>query len=237
MPKLQCSLIRINAKNDPEDIWLGVEKDNVRTKVIQLMTSSATAGAGRTSGVPGDVQLESVARLFWCHDGNTHSFEIMLDEDGRRKSLPPNHRVNAMIHAARFTTKSFDTVGQSRNQQLKDTSGSNYVVGDVYFKVPLGGPSPDLSIFGINPIEFLLQERTASKQMEQRYGKEIAANMLNPRRKKTLPSSFSGNVGQFREMLDNCKWEFVDYHIIANMCDDDSYKAVIRSWGYGTEKK
>ena len=237
MPKLLCSLIRINAKNDPADIWLGVDKENVSTKVIQLMASSATAGAGRSSGLPGDVMLESVALLFWCDDGKTHSLEICFDEDGLRKRLPPNHRVNAMIHAARFTTKSFDTVGQSRNQQLKDSWGSNYVVGDVYFKVPLGGPSPDLSIFGNNPINFLMQERKASKQMEQRYGNEDAVNMLNPRRKKTLPSSFSGNVGQTREMLNNCKWEFVDYHIIANRCDDDSYKALLGSWGYGTEKK
>ena len=76
MPKLLCSLIRINAKNDPADIWLGVDKENVSTKVIQLMASSATAGAGRSSGLPGDVMLESVALLFWCDDGKTHSFEI-----------------------------------------------------------------------------------------------------------------------------------------------------------------
>ena len=238
MPKLQCSLIRINAGNDQADIWSGVDKENIYNKVIQLMTMSATAEDRRSSGLPGSVMLETSPFLsVWCNDGKTHTYEIFCDEDGLGKRLPPNHCVNAMIHAARFTTKSFDTVEESRNQQTKDSYGSNYFVGDVYFAVPLGCPSPDLSIFGNNPIKFLMQQRTPSKPMEQRYGKEIASNMLNPRMKKKLPSYFSGNVRSYREILNNAKWEFVDYHIIANGCDDDSYKALIRSWGYGTEKK
>ena len=30
---------------------------------------------------------------------------------------------------------------------------------------------------------------------------------------------------------------FVDYHLITTRCDDKSYKALLRSWGYGTERK
>ena len=61
--------------------------------------------------------------------------------------------------------------------------------------------------------------------------------MLNPRMKKNLPSSFYGNIGQFREILSNSKWVSVDYHVIIERCDDDPYKALLPSWGYCNEKK
>ena len=60
--------------------------------------------------------------------------------------------------------------------------------------------------------------------------------MLNPRMKKNLPSRFSGNVGQYIKRLNKLEWVFVDYHLMTNRCDDDSYKMLIRSWGYGTER-
>ena len=231
------SLLRVNASNVLTDIFPGVYHGDSYTKVNQLMSLSATAEDGRPCDRASVIMIERTTLLFWGDDGKRCVFNIFADENGKSKGLPPNHRLNAMVNAGRFTTKSFDTIGPSKNQDLKESSGSNYFVGDVYFEIPAGCPYPDLIIFGDNPINFIMQERTASNQMKKEYGEEVAGNMLNPRMKKNLPCHFSGNVGQYIKMLNKLEWVFVDYHLLANRCDDDSYKLLIRSWGYGTQRK
>ena len=49
---------------------------------------------------------------------------------------------------------------------------------------------------------------------------------------ETATSLFWGNDGK-THLFD----VFVDYHLITTRCDDESYKALLRSWGYGTERK
>ena len=181
------------------------------------MSSSALAGEDRSSAGPTGVRIERTSLEFWTDDGKTHYFEFIYDEDRKKKGLPPNHNVNAMIHAARFTTKNFDTVEHSRNQELKDSYGSNYIVGDVYIVVPARCPFPDLLIFGDNPIEFIKQERTPSTQMKQEYGTEVAGHMLNSRMKKNTPSRFCGTSNQTEEVINNLEWMFVDYRFTTNM--------------------
>ena len=112
-----------------------------------------------------------------------------------------------------------------------------FFVGDVYIILPSGCPTLDLFIGGDNPIDFIMQKRTPSNQMMQEFGQELADNMINPRMKRNIPSSYSGTLGQYREMLNNSDWVFVDYNLITNRCDDNSYKELLRSWGYGTERK
>ena len=87
MPKLQCSLIRINAKNGQTDIWSGVDKENINSKVIHLMTLTRTTVDGRSSGLPDDVMLKRDGLLFWCVYRKTHSFEICSDEDRLKEFL------------------------------------------------------------------------------------------------------------------------------------------------------
>ena len=217
MSKSECSLVYINATNGLTDICSGVDGENVYAKVTQLMSSSALAGEDRSSARPTDVRIQRTYLEFWTDDGKTHYFEVIYDEDRKKKGLPPNHHVNAMIHAARFTTKNFDTVGRSRNQELKDSYGSNYIVGDVYIVVPARCPLPDLLIFGDNPIEFIMQERTPSTQMKQEYGTEVAGHMLNSRMKKNTPSRFCGTSSQTEEVINNLEWVFVDYRFTTNM--------------------
>ena len=231
-----CTLVRINAGNIQTDMWLGLDDKNVDTKIKQLMSSTARAETGQSGAHASDIMVERTTWLFWGDDGKTHEFDIFADENGKAKSLPPNHQVNAMIHAARFTTKRFDTVRRARNQEMKDAYGSNFFVGDVYIKVP-SGKDLDLFICGNNPIDFIIKERTPSNKMKQEYGIEVANNMLNPRMRKNHPYEYSGTLDQYRQMLNNLNWVFIDYNICPNNCDDNSYKALLRSWGYGTEKK
>ena len=237
MSKLECSLLRINAGNTLTDVWSGLDNENVYDKVNELMSLSVNTGDGQSRALASHIMVESTNLMFWCDDGKTHAFDIFADDDGKSKCLLPNHRVNAMIHAARFTSSSFDTVTHSRNQEMKDTYGSNFFVGDVYIILPSGCPTLDLFIGGDNPIDFIMQKRTPSNQMMQEFGQELADNMINPRMKRNIPSSYSGTRGQFREMLNNSDWVFVDYNLITNRCDDNSYKELLRSWGYGSERK
>ena len=126
---------------------------------------------------------------------------------------------------------SLNNIAHSRNQELKDTWGTNYCVGDVYFVLPDGCPSLDLSVFGNNPIDFILQERTASNRMKQEHEVQVARNMLNPRMKKKIPCYFYGSISEYLEVLENTEWVFVDYNVMPKRCDDYLYKAMLGSWG------
>ena len=81
-----------------------------------------------------------------------------------------------------------------------------------------GCPSLDLSVFGNNPINFILQERTASNRMKQEHGVQVARNMLNPRMNKTFPSNFSGSISEYLEVLKNREWVFVEYNAMPQRC-------------------
>ena len=228
-----CSLVRINATNNTTDDWSGVENETIYNKVKELITSTATAGMVQSGSQDSDVvMVEGINLNFWATDGTKRAFRVYCDEEGKSKGLPPNHRVNAMVDAARFISNSFDCVYRSRNQELKDTYGSNYFVGDVYFEIPTGYPTPDLAIFGDNPIDFIMQTRKPSDQMRRAYGAEVARNMISPLMKKNLPSYFGGNLEQMAEMLNNLEWVTVTYDITTGGFTGDSYQALLRSWGY-----
>jgi len=228
-----CSLIRINATNDATDEWSGVENETIYNKVKELITSTATAGMVQSGSQDSDiVMVEGTNLNFWATDGTKRAYRVYCDEDGKSKGLPPNHRVNAMVDAARFISNSFDCVYRSQNQELKYTYGSNHFVGDVYSEIPTGYPTPDLVIFGDNPIDFIMQSRKPSDQMRGAYGAEVARNMISPLMKKNLPSYFGGNLEQMAEMLNNLEWVTVTYDISTGGLTGDSYQALLRSWGY-----
>jgi hypothetical protein len=60
----------------------------------------------------------------------------MID-NGRCIPLVPNHWANALADAGRFITKDFNDIGRMvcRNQNLKDSIGANYFVGNIVFKI------------------------------------------------------------------------------------------------------
>ena len=95
-----------------------------------------------------------------------------------------------MINAARFTTKTFDTIGHCQNQNLKDSWGSNYFVGDVYFQVPAGYPFPDLLVFGDNPIHFIMQDRRPSDQMKKKIWRRSSTEYAKPQDEEKSSISF-----------------------------------------------
>jgi hypothetical protein len=224
-------IIRINAsKSQPQDIWPVVEDGDVYAKIESLLSSSEASGGGISTSHPSSIMVDRATVSLWCVDGESRDLSIYADENGKSKGLSPNHRMNAMIDAGRFLSMDYDTIKpRSQNQRLKDSWGSNYFVGDVFCKVPVSGPLPDLSVFGENPIAFIMQERTASDQMKDEYGEVVARNMLDPRMRKPMPSFFSGNIQQ---LLSNLTWEHVGYHLYVDSYRDEAYTALLRSWGY-----
>ena len=127
------SLICINASNLLTKTWSDVDlqNENDYTEVKGYLVASMTSGSE-------SLILKRQTMSFWCTDGKRHKLDYLCDGEGKDKYLLPNHRVNALIHAGRFTSKDFDNIAPSRNQELKDTWGSNYCVGDVYFVLPDG---------------------------------------------------------------------------------------------------
>ena len=180
-----------------------------------------------------DIFIERESFLVWCQDGKRHTMELYCDENGKEKGLPPNHRVNAMIHAGRFTTKMFcDVDSKSRNQKLKDSWGPNYCVGDVLWKVPSGKPMPDTCVYGDNPILFIMEERTACAQMKIEHGEENSTSMMQATmKKKQLPQGISLSMAEIAHHEANPVWEHVGYHVQSTQASEDSgYKALLSSW-------
>ena len=161
----------------------------------------------------------------WCSDGKRYNVEVLFDEDGIHKCLLPNHRMNAMVDAGRFTTKKFDYVGKSHNQDIKEMWGSNYFVGDIIIKVIAGKPIPDCSIFGDNPLVFLKGHKKVSNRMRSKYG-DSAENVINPFRKKVMPT---GMVTA--DDFENAPWEVAEYRITSEAGQgDEEFTAMVKSW-------
>lgn len=165
------SLLRVSANgsssNQIEFIGQNLTDTQVREEVeLQLrQQAEATAKARREI----DPQYSDGERFYfseentvsvWCCDGVKHDLTYLADEVGRDRGLQPNHVANAIITAGRFVTQDYNITehpSQNRNQSLKESWGSNYCVGDIYFVIPRGQSLPDLAVYGDNPISFIIK--------------------------------------------------------------------------------
>jgi hypothetical protein len=230
------SLVRINAKTlNPKDITHIEIFQNDFKKFHQNLNSLFHMDTE-------DSWLERGTFLLWCEDDKKHYVKMYFDEKGKHKSLVPNHRANAMIDAGRFSTKDFDNIdncfvdnyqreARNRNQDLKESWGSNYLVGDVICVIPNRDPLPDFSVFGENPIDFITAKKTPCDQMKSSHGEELAMKMVDTRMKKVGLSSGMYTRHDLALLKENRKWEFVDYHVMPKVGVDNGYKELLRSWG------
>ncbi len=228
-------LLRINASGVHPETIAHLEEFNdgndKRDNIQSLLTYKNKDAYQKWKSVITDecLFIEHGTYSMWCKDNKRHQIRTFCDEKGRSKGLLPNHRANAMIDAGRFTTREFDFIDITRNQNLKDSWGSNYVVGNLICEIELDGDNdaiiPDSRIFGDNPIQFILSHETVSTKMKATYGSDLAMNKLNPRMKYKFSTS------TICEDRLKPKWEFVDYHCMPNDCIDEEYKMLLRSWG------
>ena len=212
------SYLKINANGSiPSEVvdLTGVPKDEV---LDELKKNLGHCGMGGSN----EIYLASSTYTLWCSDGKRYKVEVLYDDDGLHKGLIPNHRGNAMVDLGRFTTKKYDYIGKSPQQSIKDTWGSNYFVGDIFFKITAGRPIPDISIFGDNPIFSILRRtHTPSARMISTYSDFEA--MLNPRYARA-------DYGR-PDASGSTTWEFKDYHIIQKDCRNAEYLTLLESWG------
>lgn len=160
--------------------------------------------------------------MLWCDDGKRHLVNMYFDRAGVDKHLLPNHRANAMIDAGRYTTKEFNEIDKmsfNPNQCMKDViTGPNYVYGDAVCVVPAGAPGLDHSIYGNNPISFMLGET--------RFGCDEGDFCMSPRWK------MKNSVSE-KKLFDRESWEYVDYLVCPRGCEDEQFRVLLRSWGKG----
>ena len=102
-----------------------------------------------------------------------------MDENGPTHELDPNHRMNAMVDAGRFTTLTRHTVDDCKNQRLKEHQGSNYFYGDVVVAVPVGFVPPDHSMYGTDPINSITGRNSPCQAMIDRYCKTLAEQKIS----------------------------------------------------------
>ena len=208
------SYLKFNANGSiPSEVvdLTGVPKDEI---LEELKKSMEHCGMGGSS----EIYLSRSTYTLWCDDGKRYKVDILYDDNGATKVLLPNHRFNAMVNLGRFTSKKFNYIGKSRNQDIKETWGSNYFVGDVFVKVTAGRPIPDINIFGFNPLLSILSQHfpnfpspTPSLKMIQLHGLEKSQMMFD---------TTSNEDG------------FVDYNIIGKTCRNVEYVTLLKSWGF-----
>ena len=141
-----------------------------------------------------DSLMTRLPMSFWCMDDKRQEIDVWVDEEGRDKNLQPNHRANALAEAGRFKNMLFDDIGKrhrvTKNQQLKESQGANYFVGDVCLVIKGGKPYPNLSVYGDNPIKFITKTNPPSQGMITRYGEDLAKKMIDPEKTVDFQSLF-----------------------------------------------
>ena len=165
----------------------------------------------------------------WCTDGLKHRFATFGDEFGKTRDLQPNHRFNAMVTAGRFETLDYTSTANNANQQIKDYHGSNFCVGDIFCLIPQDHPPPNFNVIGENPLEFILMMNTQipSTDMIDRHGSIVAKNMIHSEMIRRIPQ---GHVTL--QQIRNAPWEHRSYGVMCSWGASDSFKELLRSWGF-----
>ncbi|MAB39897.1 MAG: hypothetical protein CL525_12505 [Aequorivita sp.] len=213
------SYIRINASGDTPMEFVNLADSVTRDEEWNEIKATMSHASD------GPIYLKPQKFALWCSDGKRYQVEFYYDDDGLAKVLYPNHRFNAMAHAGRFTTKKFDYVGKSKQEELKTWWGSNYAVGDVIVKVQTGKPIPDVSVFGDNPIKFIFQYRDPNARMLSKYG-DRATKIMSAFKGKKMPQGLVS-----LDALENAEWERKEYRINCTKGEqDEEYNSLVEDW-------
>jgi hypothetical protein len=207
------------------EVFNGDDFDNCGfyENALSLLSHKKRGKDGRWPKGDSNLSIDGTTFKLWCIDGSRHNIDVVFDEQGLDKSLIPNHRANAAIFAGRFLSREFNHVDvDSNNQQLKDSWGSCFIVGDLICRIPQGTPIPDLNVFGDNPIEFILSSRLPCPAMIREHGAQVAKNMMSYNMMKSPPNTMD-------EVM-NPRWERTTYELIPKECSSKVYIRLLKSW-------
>ena len=218
---------RINANSNESFVEAQIhdfdaDADDEYARLQSLLAHERAKVDGKWEACDDFLLVEIQKLTMWCNDGKARELTVFMDENGRGKSLLPNHRANALIDAGRFTTKDREEFKEGRNQSLKEHQGCSFVYGNVVCKIPFGGARPDHSVYGNNPLMYVTQPRAPSAKMIRNHGEELARNKLSPTKKmNTLSMLYSGRI----------TWEDTSYHVVPKNCTNFEYKMLLKKWG------
>ena len=78
-------------------------------------------------------EIKSMKYKVGCIAGEQHEIEFYSVARGMEYMLQPNHRVNAMVHAGRFTTKEFNDIDKNaRTNKSKNVMALTFVLARLY---------------------------------------------------------------------------------------------------------
>ena len=198
-----------------------------RYELIRCAKPGRSGAIDQVKELLGDVFVECKELTLWCEDNARREFLVLCDENGLDNRLLPNHRANALVSAGRFTDHNFNDIGtrsnRTKNQDLKDSQGCNFFVGDVFILVEKDTVAPDMSIYGDNPLEWILEFKEPSERMINAYGKNIAIHKIAPQGVLQL-------VSMSPQLTFACEW--VGYKLIPEGMGeiDPAYAALIFKW-------
>lgn len=190
--------------------------------VQSLLTHRTPLSTGRWDHGDESISVKCGWFNMHCTDGVRRDIKAWFHEENGLKSLIPNHRANAMIDAGRFETAERTEMSDNFNQILKDYKGCNFVFGDLVCEIPTGTPVPDHSIYGNNPLWYIMQPRKPPAELIEKLGQEMAVNKLSPTRKYDIIAT--GDTG-------TPVWQDATYYAVPRVCGDIEFKTLLQLWG------
>lgn len=174
----QFTLLRINTQGDvPMDFV------NVDAPDHSLYEHLREVG---NWGEHGEVGTNNYA--FYTADGRRMKYEVYFAGNGLNEKQQPNHRANAMAIYGMYH-KNGTPDEKCRQFQLKEEWGCRFFVGDIIIRIKKNQPLPDVSVFGDNPLSYIMALRsercreTPTRQYQNKYADW--AERCNPHRQKT----------------------------------------------------
>ena len=173
----QFTLLRINTQGDvPMDF---VNVDAPDHTLYEHLREVANWGEH------GEVASHNYA--FYTTDGRRMKYEVYFAGSGLLEKQQPNHRANAMAIYGMYH-KNGTPDEKCRQFQLKQEWGCRFFVGDIIIRIKKNQPLPDVSVFGTNPLSYIMtlrsehHRRTPTRQYQRKY--EDWEDRCNPHRKK-----------------------------------------------------
>ena len=198
--------------------------------VRSLLTNPSPGADGQWQPAPLSFIVEWCLDIkLWGTDRQRHRYACYMDENGLTHELDPNHRMNAMVDAGRFTTLTRHTVDDCKNQRLKEHQGSNYFYGDIVVAVPVGFIPPDHNVYGADPISSITGGNSPSQAMIDRYGETLAEQKISHCR--------AYDLSNMEAIIRNgtMQWKLKPYRI-APYGMTDTMKQLLLTWNYTEEQ-
>ena len=218
---------RINANSAEQyrDVQVrdfNADASHTEAHIQSLLTHRTPLLTGRWDHGDENITIDWGWFTMFCTDGERRDIKTWFDEEGKPKSLIPNHRANAIIDAGRFTSQERTKISNNRNQNLKDHCGCNFIYGDLICEIPIGTPGPDHTVYGNNPLWSVMQPREPPAEMIDKHGQDMAVNKLSPMRKYNIPATLAAGTPV---------WEDTTYFAAPRVCSDVEFKTLLQLWG------